>query len=665
MGQQSVETHLANASPSGQAVLGECGPLWARSLGDPSVCIAVLDGPVDLTHPCFEGADITLIGASNTSGTSGGQAARHGTLVSSVIFGQHHSAVRGVAPRCRGIIDSIFSSREDGSIVPCSQLDLARAITRAVGYGANIINISGGQFDTTGEAQHHLSQAIKLCAENNVLIVTSTGNDGCDCLQVPAGEPSVLVVGAMDSAGNPLEFSNWSDAYRGRGILARGEDILGAVPGTDVAGGATAAYSGTSFATAIVSGVAGVLMSLQRQHNEPIDSPAVRQALLASAISCDEQPASDCRRLMSGRLNIPGAISHLFQGADSEMSEHQQQVETGPGNRVSKYLENGAAPPPPEVLESEAMAQVQSPVATPSRPADPAPRGAVAQPEAPPAEKAKSGCGCGCGGGGSKVKSLVFALGQIDFDYGTEARRDSFVQQSMRNPGNPMELLDYLDQNPWAAARVIWTLVQETTPIYAIRPAGPFAQEAYSRLRGFLRGQLEEGVSLVSIAGLEAGTVTLLNGQEVPMIVPDIAGMYCWSTPALIEAALGQRPDNGEGSAYDEQAAEVGNFLERVYYEISNLGIAPQERAINYAATNAYQVAYVYRDAIKQRLSLDRIDVDRSNVCRPGSDCWDVKLTFFDPVQRHERAKQVYRFTIDVSETVPVTVGKVRRWSAN
>lgn len=30
-------------------------------LGDPEVRIVVLDGPVDLSHPCFEGADLTRL----------------------------------------------------------------------------------------------------------------------------------------------------------------------------------------------------------------------------------------------------------------------------------------------------------------------------------------------------------------------------------------------------------------------------------------------------------------------------------------------------------------------------------------------------------------------------------------------------------------------------
>jgi cyanobactin maturation PatA/PatG family protease len=206
--------------------------------------------------------------------------------------------------------------------------------------------------------------------------------------------------------------------------------------------------------------------------------------------------------------------------------------------------------------------------------------------------------------------------------------------------------------------------VQEATPVYAVQPAGPFAGEAYKRIARILREQISEGVSRVSIAGYQVGSTKLMNGQEVSVVVPDIRGMYSWSTPALIEAVLGKPEDAEDPDAYKAEAKEIGNFLDRVYYELSNLGLSPQERAINYAATNAYQVASVFKDAIKEKFKLDRIDVERSSVCRPGSDCWDVILTFFDPVQRHERAKELYRFTIDVSEVLPVTVGSVRHWSA-
>ena len=53
----------------------------------------------------------------------------------------------------------------------------------------------------------------------------------------------------------------------------------------------------------------------------------------------------------------------------------------------------------------------------------------------------------------------------------------------------------------------------------------------------------------------------------------------------------------------------------------------------NYAATDAFLVANVFKDAIKEGMGLDTIEVERSPICRLDSDCWDVKLTFFDPSQ--------------------------------
>ena len=106
----------------------------------------------------------------------------------------------------------------------------------------------------------------------------------------------------------------------------------------------------------------------------------------------------------------------------------------------------------------------------------------------------------------------------------------------------------------------------------------------------------------------------------------------------------------------------ITNFLERVYHELKNLGITPQDRAINYAATNALNVAGIFAEAIKDNMQLDTIEVERSAVCRMDSDCWDVLLTFFDPEKQLVRARKVYRFTIDVSDVCPVMVGAVRSW---
>ena len=147
--------------------------LWAQTRGDPGICIAVLDGPVDEEHPC-------------------------------------------------------------------SQLDIARAVLQAVEAGAHVINISAGQFTTASEPDPLLARAIQYCADKNVLIVAAVGNDGCECIHVPAAATSVLSVGAMDANGAPMDMSNWGLPYRTQGVLAPGTNILGAVPG-----GGTARKSAT------------------------------------------------------------------------------------------------------------------------------------------------------------------------------------------------------------------------------------------------------------------------------------------------------------------------------------------------------------------------------------------------------------------------------------
>ncbi len=61
-------------------------------------------------------------------------------------------------------------------------------------------------------------------------------------------------------------------------------------------------------------------------------------------------------------------------------------------------------------------------------------------------------------------------------------------------------------------------------------------------------------------------------------------------------------------------------------------------------------------------MDLDSIAVERSSICRPESDCWHVKLFFFFPDRQVQTVRKVYRFTVDVSDVVPVTVGPVRSW---
>lgn len=102
--------------------------------------------------------------------------------------------------------------------------------------------------------------------------------------------------------------------------------------------------------------------------------------------------------------------------------------------------------------------------------------------------------------------------------------------------------------------------------------------------------------------------------------------------------------------------------MNRIYYDYQNLGTTPQERALNFSATNAFQSSVAIASAAGGQRVLDSISVEKSPICRPDSDCYDVKLSFFDP-ENNQRSNRVFRFTIDVSHVIPVTIGQVRSWS--
>jgi cyanobactin maturation PatA/PatG family protease len=252
-----------------------------------------------------------------------------------------------------------------------------------------------------------------------------------------------------------------------------------------------------------------------------------------------------------------------------------------------------------------------------------------------------------------KQIQLVYALGKLGYDFGTQARRDSFTQAIPEG----MNILDYLAQNPFEAQSLIWTLNLDATPIYAIMPSGAYASVTYERLRSFLGD--DENIERVSIPGYIAGSVRLLSGEIVPAIIPEVRGIYGWSVAALIENLRQTYPT---GPSEEEYSNKIREYLERIYYEFRNLGVTPQERALNFSATNAFQIADVMSTGTAADVGLDTITVEKSPICRADSDCYDVKLQFFN-LQDSRRAGKVYRFTVDVSDAIPVSIGRVRSWS--
>ncbi|QIZ71372.1 S8 family peptidase [Oxynema aestuarii] len=665
--------------------------LYNLTQGTSDITVAVLDGVVDTDLPCFQGANLarlpTLV-RERASAT--GQMSTHGTHIASLIFGQPESEVPGIAPQCRGLLAPVFADNNR----KLSQLDLARAIEQAADKGAQVINISGGSLTDIGEAEDWLDRAVKMCRDRNILLVAAAGNDGCDCLHVPAALPAVLAVGATDARGHPLDFSNWGETYQTQGILAPGENILGAKPG-----GGTLRLSGTSFAAPVVTGVAALLLSLQAQRGEDPNPQAVREAILASALPCKFAGTKNGRKCLAGVLNIPGAIQQLIGETMSDFVEEQaiaQTVDASGGcscggtpeptettveaNKNNREIEEhkqvvAAAVPSSEPTATStvvAAAVVADPSAN-STPVNPVTSQGASMPETTttpvtPSQTAESSDG------------IVYAIGTLGYDFGTEARRDSFKQLMPAvdiggtpvpaNPYDARQIVDYLGENLSEAKSLIWTLNLELTPIYAIEPIGSFARDVYAVLQELLSGQVQpenadDYIERVSIPGRITGrTVRLFSGQTVPVIEPQSPrGMYGWRVNNLVDAAISAVGAEQAGADEEQMRRTLSSFLNRIYYDLRNLGQTSQDRALNFAATNAFQAAQTFSQAIGAGMELDSINVAKSPFCRVDSDCWDVQLKFFDP-ENSRRAKKVFRFTIDVSDLIPVTLGEVRSWSS-
>lgn len=693
-------------------VLPGLGGLHERGTGDPEIRIAVLDGPVDLSHECFRGARFEQVAtlASPHPGLASphpgpGKASRHGTHIASVIFGQPGSSVPGLAPSCSGLIIPVFREYEEGRL---RQLDLARAMEQAVLNGAHIINISGGERSVEGGPDPFLRKALDLCEQNHVLVVAAAGNDGCECLHIPACLESVLAVGALDRDGIPLVSSNWGPHYRSHGVVALGQDVPGAEPG-----GGVGRMSGTSAATAVVTGVAALLLSQARQRTGVADPPAIAAAILATADQCGSgRPPQECEKYLAGEVNVARARAYIESGGMMRMPDLEQVTPSEVGDHQGPVPGggNGAQVPAPAPTTAGGSASAR-PALVPPAPVGPRDQGVSLS-----GSSSADTCGCAgvkpsgdCACGGSQqaagaaatgaaatmvapaMPSYVYALGTVGFDFGTEARRDTF-RQSMPdvprdvdgtpilvspNPFDVFQLTDYLNRRPSESTKLIWTLNLDLTPIYALEAEVAYPEDVYSTLREALRNEAlpqddPNHVSRVSIPGVITNrTVRLFSGQVLPVVVVQPRGLFEWNEPALVNSVVESiGPDRQD---VDEQRLRrlIRIFLDKVYFECRNLGMNPSDRALNFAATNAFQFGSgIVTGILSGRLvpngdealyTLDSIRVSKSPYCRMDSDCWDVIITWFDP-ENERRAKSVFQFTIDVSDELPVSLAPAHQY---
>lgn len=173
----------------------------------------------------------------------------HGTMTAGLMLGRAtHEWIGGAAQAAEMLVAVSIESGHRVSRV-------LSALMWMIEESVHIVNMSVG-FPGWNPIFQPL---IQILVKKGVLVVASIGNGGPGQFHSPGAYPEVLSVGAASNEGAVLKFSGSMNS----GLICKKPDILGLsnVPSIAIDGNVRLSNTGTSGATAIVSGTVAQLMA--------------------------------------------------------------------------------------------------------------------------------------------------------------------------------------------------------------------------------------------------------------------------------------------------------------------------------------------------------------------------------------------------------------------
>ena len=232
------------------------GQAWNATLGDPSIILAIVDTGIDANHPDLAGK--VVLTKNYVKGERESDSFGHGTHVAGIAAANINNGT-GVAGICG--LCSLMSVKVLGADGSGLTSDVASGIAYATDFGARVINLSLGSSSRTALTRDALDYALS----NDVLPVVAMGNANSDFVGDLAYWYSALSVGAVDQQGAKASFSNFGLQTD---VTAPGVAVLSTMPTYPVTLNTQYGYktnydalSGTSMATPVVAGLAGLLFS--------------------------------------------------------------------------------------------------------------------------------------------------------------------------------------------------------------------------------------------------------------------------------------------------------------------------------------------------------------------------------------------------------------------
>jgi subtilisin family serine protease len=233
--------------------------------------IGLIDGPVNISHPCFENSRIRTLKESQFAVCKNNRstACTHGTFVAGILCSKRGAEAPSICPGCELVIHPIFTEGDvsvsntplpspfssSSSISAITVEDLAQAIIDVVDIGAKVINLSMASSDSVLTKQ--LSHAYNYAYRKSVILVMASGNQLHGAYNSLINHPWIIPVAACDDNGMPSAFSNFGLLVGRQGLMAPGINIMSASPDGSFTKG-----SGTSFAAPFVTGTIALLWSI-------------------------------------------------------------------------------------------------------------------------------------------------------------------------------------------------------------------------------------------------------------------------------------------------------------------------------------------------------------------------------------------------------------------
>jgi subtilisin family serine protease len=234
--------------------------LMDRSQGSAEIAVALVDGPVVLSHPDLAGASIRELPGKPKGACSlaDSVACTHGTLVAGILFARRSSAAPAICPGCTVLLRPIFAEAQNGAgqMPSATPEELAEAVIDSVDAGARIINLSSALVQPSPRGESKLEEALNHAAHRGVIIVAAAGNQGMVGSSAITSHSWVIPVAACNMQGRLLSESNLGSSIGRRGLTAPWENVTSL--GTN---GKPQPFGGTSAAAPFVTGAIALLWS--------------------------------------------------------------------------------------------------------------------------------------------------------------------------------------------------------------------------------------------------------------------------------------------------------------------------------------------------------------------------------------------------------------------